>query len=266
MGISLSKIEQVAPELLSLAKTADIAVSKNRLRGQKFKVALALDFSGSMGRQYKDGSMQRLAEQVLALATQLDDDGAIDLFLFDTHAEYVGEVTLANFRNIIETITSKRRMGTTNYADLFRKLVAHYKLTPASETVVTGTEVVKGGLFKKDTTREITETRLIPLKSPVNEPVLAIFLTDGAPDSRKDAVTELTNASFAPIFWQFLSIGSENIPFLQKLDDLPNRYIDNADYKPVGNVDSVSDAELYDMILDECPAWVVEERRRGQIR
>ena len=83
----------------------------------------------------------------------------------------------------------------------------------------------------------------------MNEPVLAIFLTDGAPDSKPQAVEELTKASYAPVFWQFLSIGSENIPFLQKLDDLDGRYIDNADYKPVGNVDTISDDELFNMIL-----------------
>jgi hypothetical protein len=271
MGISLSKIEREAPELLSLAKIADEAISLHRLRGQKSKVALALDFSLSMSNEYKKGTVQRLAEKVLALATQLDDDGAIDLFLFDTQADYLGEVTLANFRDIIAQFTKGRRMGSTNYADLFRKLVAHYNLTPQTETVVTGTETVtiKGGFLKKDSeeTREIVETRFIPLKSPINEPILAIFLTDGAPNSRPEAVAELTKASYSPIFWQFLSIGDESIPFLQKLDDLPKRFIDNADYKPVGgDIDKVTDAKLFSMILDEYPAWVIEQRKRGQIR
>jgi hypothetical protein len=257
MGISLTKIEQEAPELLTLAKKADSAVSLHRLRGQKSKVALCLDFSGSMRNDYRSGSMQRLAEKALALATQLDDDGAIDLFLFDSTAEYVGEVTLANFRGIIDKLTSGRRMGTTNYADTFRKVVAHYKLTPEASEVKSGGF---GGMFKK------SAAGFAPRTSPVDEPVLAIFLTDGAPDSKPQAVEELTKASYAPVFWQFLSIGSESIPFLQKLDDLDARYIDNADYKPVGNVDTISDDELFNMILDEYPAWVVEQRKRGQIR
>lgn len=265
MALSLQKIEQEAPELLSLAKTANDAVRNNRLGGVKSRVALALDFSGSMGPQYKKGAMQRLAEKVLALATQLDDDGSIELFVFDTYADYLGEVTLKNFRNIINELTKSRHMGRTNYAELFRKLVAFYKLTPQTETVVKGTEVVKGGLFKKDTTREITETRVIPV-SITDEPVLVVFLTDGNPDNRTEAVKELTLASYAPVFWQFLSIGNENMAFLQKLDDLQDRYIDNADYKPVGDVDKLSDAELFDKILDEYPSWLVEQRRRGHIR
>lgn len=271
MGISLTKIEKEAPELLSLAKKADEAISLRRLRGQKSKVALALDFSLSMKSEYQKGNMQKLSEKVLALASQLDDDGAIDLFVFDTQADYLGEVTLANFRDIIGQLTKGRRMGNTNYGDLFRKLVAHYNVTPKTEMLVTGTEVVtvKGGFFKKDVqeTREIREERLVPLESPLNEPILVIFLTDGAPNSRKEAVAELTKASYAPVFWQFLSIGSEEIPFLQKLDDLPNRYIDNADYKPVkGDISKLNDEELYAMILDEYPSWIMEQRKRGQIR
>lgn len=270
MGIRLSKIEQEAPELLSLVKKADEAISLHRLRGQKSKVALCLDYSGSMREKYKDGTVQRLAEKILALGTQLDDDGAIDLFLFDTYVDYVGEVTLANFRDIIAQVTKGRKMGRTNYPDMFRKLLAKFDMTPQSETVVVGTETVtiNNGMFKKDTqeTREVTETRLVPLKSPVKEPVLTIFVTDGGPDNRKEAVVELTNASYAPVFWQFLSIGDENMAFLQKLDDLPNRCIDNADYKPVtGDIDKLGAEELYDMILDEYPSWVIEQRKRGQI-
>lgn len=253
MALSLSKIEQEAPELLSLAKAASEVVSLRKLDGQKAKVALALDFSGSMRDSYNDGSMQRLAEKILALATQLDDDGAIDLFLFASDAEYVGEVTLKNFRNVIETITKKRRMGTTNYTDLFRQLIKFYKLEPKE------TGGVKG-LFKKNTAGKFS-----PLTSPANEPVFVVFLTDGVPDNRTSAVQELIKASYAPVFWQFLSIGSESIQFLEKLDDLDGRYIDNADYKPVGNVDALSDSQLFTMLLDEYPAWVAEERKRGQI-
>lgn len=266
MAISLDKIEREAPELLSLVKTATQTAGLKRLNGQKSKVALCLDFSGSMGSDYKNGSMQRLCEKVLALATQLDDDGAIDLFVFDTKADYLGEVTLQNFRGVIAELTKGRHMGTTNYADQFRKLLAHFKLTPQVETVVVGQEEVKGGLFRKASTQDITEERTIARTSPLDEPVLAIFLTDGVPNNRKEAITELTRASYAPVFWQFLSIGAESIPFLEKLDDLENRYIDNADYKPVGNVDKVGDSELFEMLLDEYPDWVLEERKRNQIR
>lgn len=261
MGLSLGKIEQKAPELLSLAKKAQDVVG-NRLGGQVSRVALALDYSGSMSRQYSSGAMQRLAEKVLALGTQLDDDGSIDLFLFDSSAAYAGGVTIDNFRTVVEDYTRGRRMGSTNYADLFRTVVDTYDLNP-HRSVVVRTERIKGGLFKKDTTREVTESQLAPVYSEL--PTLVVFLTDGSPDNRAHAVQELTAASYAPIFWQFLSIGSESMAFLEKLDDLDDRYIDNADYKPVGDVDRLSGEKLFELLLDEYPGWVNEQRKRGNI-
>jgi hypothetical protein len=262
MPISLHKIEQTAPALVSLAKTAQTVIDGKRLQGQKSKLGIAFDYSGSMFNQYKDGTMQRLAEKLLALGTQLDDDGAIDLFVFDTEAAYLGEVNIHNYQGAIERYTKTRRMGTTNYAAAFKLIENHYGFGVSTPPAAAATGF--GGLFGKKKAVEPAAPR-VPLTSPAKEPVLILFLTDGAPNNRNEAVQTITEASYSPIFWQFLSIGAEPIPFLEKLDDLGGRYIDNADYKPVGNVDNLSDATLFDLILDEYPAWVLEERKRGQI-
>lgn len=255
MGIDLAKVEQKAPELLSLAKHANEALNLRKLNGQKAKVALVLDYSGSMSGQYRTGAMQRLAEKILALGTQLDDDGAIDLFVFDSQAAHLGEVTLDNFRGSIDRLTSGRRMGTTNYAAAFDAVVKHYGFNPQK------TASGSGGFFRKK-----TPDLFAPLTTPAGEPVFALFLTDGVPDNPTAAVEAITRASYAPVFWQFLSIGRQSISFLERLDDLDGRYIDNADYKPVGDVDQLTDTKLFDLILDEYPGWVAEERNRGQIR
>ena len=248
MGISLEKVEQKAPELLTLAKTAAEAIDTAHLDGQRAKVALVLDYSGSMRKEYKSGAMQRLTQTILALGVHLDDDGQIDLFTFDSGARHEGTVTLENFRDVIAKIVAQRRMGTTNYAAAFRTVLDHFKLAPKS-----------GGFFRRS-------TGPAPVDAKDGQPVLAVFLTDGSPDSRTEAVQEITRASYAPVFWQFLSIGDENIAFLQKLDDLDGRYVDNADYKPVGDVDRARPEDLYAMLLDEYPGWLADQRQRGHIR
>ena len=206
-----------------------------------------LDYSGSMNQQYRSGAMQRLVEKVLALGIHLDDDGEIDLFTFDSSARFEGTVTLDNFRGVIEDVVRHRRMGTTDYAAAFASVLTHYGLEPKDS----------GGILRRRSFE--------PVGASDGQPVLAVFLTDGAPNSRTAAVAEITRASYAPVFWQFLSIGSENIAFLQKLDDLEGRYVDNADYKPVGNVDKTRPEDLYGMVLDEYPGWLTEQRRRGHI-
>lgn len=113
MGISFEKLEQQAPELVSLAKKAQFNLSKHGLDGQPAKVALCLDYSGSMRKVYADGQMQALAERVLALATQLDDDGAIDVFFFGTDAWYAGELGLTDYQGGVDRLRDGHRFGLT---------------------------------------------------------------------------------------------------------------------------------------------------------
>jgi hypothetical protein len=105
MGLSLDKISAHAPTLLSLAKTAIEVVDLSGLNGQKAKVAVALDYSGSMQDVYKSGAMQRLVEKALALATQFDDDGSIDFFVFDSTAAYLGEISIDDFAGSVDRLT-----------------------------------------------------------------------------------------------------------------------------------------------------------------
>ncbi|MCU1407674.1 MAG: tellurium resistance protein [Glaciihabitans sp.] len=279
MPISLTKIEQTAPGLLSLAKKSRSAIDAKGLNGQTAKLALVLDYSLSMTKQYKDGSVQDLAERVLAFGTQLDDDGAVDLFIFDREAVYLGEVNINNFRGVIDKYTAGRRKGSTNYAAAFTAVAEHYDLEaplnrrPDPNWVAPAAEPSSGGLralLRKTPAppppvEEHPLAPLAPLETPAAQPVLAVFLTDGVPDSRTQAVTVITALSFVPIFWQFISIGKEEIPFLVKLDDLKGRHIDNADYKAVRDITDLTEDTLLGILLDEYPAWVIEQKRRGQI-
>ncbi len=262
MPISLDKVESTAPGLVSLAKTAKVSLEKRNLFGSRAKVAVVMDYSGSMSREYSSGRVQNLTERILALATQLDDDGAIDFFVFDSSAAYLGEVPLDNYAGAVTRLTQNRRMGTTDYAGAFRTVRDHFGFAPPK--VVGGGE--KKGLFgRKKKVEGAVDVALPDGLRPANEPVFAIFLTDGAPNSKPQAVQALIEVSTAPIFWKFLSIGAESFDFLQKLDDLEERVIDNADYKPIGSIDALSDEDLIDALLDEYGEYVAEARRLGMV-
>lgn len=258
MPISLDKVQAQAPGLVSLAKTAQVSLEKRNLFGTRAKVAVVMDYSGSMTREYREGRVQRLTERILALATQLDDDGAIDFFVFDSTAAYLGEVPLDNYQGAVDRLTAGRRMGTTDYAGAFRLVRDHFGFP--------GPVVEKKGLFgrKKKVEGAVDVTRA-PGQPPAPEPVFAVFLTDGAPNSKPEAVRALIEVSTAPIFWKFLSIGRESFDFLQQLDDLEQRLIDNADYKPIGSIDALSDEQLIEALLDEYDTYVAEARGLGMV-
>jgi hypothetical protein len=256
MALSLDKISAQAPSLLSLAKTASQAVDLSGLNGQTAKVAVALDFSGSMTDVYKSGAMQRLVEKALALATQFDDDGAIDFFIFDSKAAYLGEISIDDFAGSVDRLTKGRHMGTTTYADAFITIRNHFGFAPPAQP--------KRGFFGLGKAQPALTGPAVT--TPADIPVYALFLTDGAPDNKDAAVRALTEVSTAPIFWKFLSIGQQSMAFLEQLDTLTQRFVDNANYEPVGDVDAISDAVLFEKMLVEFPDWLKEVRTKGLIK
>ena len=44
--------------------------------------------------------------------------------------------------------------------------------------------------------------------------------------------------------------------FLQELDDLPGRVVDNADFFNIADPAAPSPEEFYDEVLDEFPTWI----------
>ncbi len=67
-AISLTKVQEKAPDLVSLYKTAGASVRSHGLEDVRAAVYLVLDRSGSMRPYYQNGTMQHLAEQVLSLS------------------------------------------------------------------------------------------------------------------------------------------------------------------------------------------------------
>jgi len=57
-----------------------------------------------------------------------------------------------------------------------------------------------------------------------------------------------------------------DFPFLEKLDELSGRLIDNANYFAVARPDEHSDDALYDLLMAEYPAWVKLARARSMFR
>ena len=243
MSISLEKLQHEAPALVSLRQSVDQAITQHvGLANHVAKVALALDYSGSMGSLYQNGSVQALAEKVLALGTAFDDDGEIDVFIFESHAHYVGSLSIGNYRDGIQRLLSRYSMGSTNYAAVIELIRAHYRSQPS-----------KTGMFG----------RLLGKSAAPAYPSYVMFITDGEPDSRSAAETQIREAAKEPIFWQFMGVGSTSFDFLSKLDTMQGRVVDNANFFAVANPKSIPDADLYKKMLAEYPDWLVKAGKQG---
>jgi len=234
-AISLRKIEETAPALVSLYKTAGASLTKHGLDGLRAAVYLVVDYSGSMRPYYDDGSVQALADRVLGLSAHLDDDGIVPVVFFSTDVDAVTDIALADHRGRIERIVSGLgHMGRTSYHLAMDAVIDHY------------------------------------LDSGSTAPALVIFQTDGGPVSRLAAEKYLCKAARLPLFWQFVGFGDPNskqFDYLRRLDDLAvptKRVVDNAGFFHAGgNPSGVSDADLYDRLVGEFPQWLTAARTQG---
>ncbi|MFD5781540.1 vWA domain-containing protein [Streptomyces sp. NPDC058220] len=237
-AISLRKIEETAPALVSLYKHAALSLEKNGLRGQRAAVYLVLDHSGSMRDYYKDGSVQALADRVLGLSANLDDDGIVPVVVFSTDIDAETDISLANHHGRVdEIVAGLGHMGRTSYHLAMDAVVDHY------------------------------------LDSGATAPALVVFQTDGGPVSKPAAERYLCKAAALPLFWQFIGFGdpdSRQFDFLRTLDALAvpaKRPVDNAGFFHAGkDPRQVGDAELYDRLLGEFPQWLRQARALGIVR
>ncbi len=238
MAISLHKVEETAPALVNLYKSAGVSVRKHGLSGRRAAVYLVLDYSGSMKPYYQDGSVQALADRVLGLSANLDDDGTVPLVFFSTDVDAITDIALDNHQGRIDKIVAGLgHMGKTSYHLAMDAVIDHY------------------------------------LDSGSTAPALVVFQTDGGPINKLAAERYVCKAAKLPLFWQFVGFGntrSTQFDFLRKLDELAvpaRRPVDNAGYFHAGqDPRQVSDAELYDQLVREFPVWLAAAQAQGIVR
>lgn len=257
MSIDLRK--KAEENLIDLSKKATISLSKVGLGNQRARVALCLDISASMHGLYNKGVVQAVTEKLLALAMNFDDNGAADVFLFGIHDHEVGEIEQSNFFQFVdrEVLKKYKLEGGTHYAGVIQRIADFYY--PNATKVVTEKKGFLGFGAKKRVEIDASQYRN-------DDPVYVLFITDGD-NQDKEATTEMiTQVARLGIFWQFVGVGSSEFYFLEELDNLDGRYIDNANFFKVPDLNRISDAELYDRLLNEFPSWLTEAKSKHLIK
>lgn len=221
--LNLTKEESL--NLLDLRKEqiTKLCLEKKSLSAAKSRVALVLDYSGSMHKLYKNGTVQSVIERALPLAMQFDDNGEMEVWLFDDKFRRLPSITLKNYYGYIEKEVNKKNwhMGGTCYAPVMKDVAVKY----------------------------IEE-------EPAKLPNYVMFITDGNNSDKAETTREITALADHPIFFQFIGIGHEKFQYLEKLDTLEGRRVDNAGFFKIDDIVKVSDEELYSQLLKEYPEWL----------
>ena len=226
-AVLLKKAEST-PGMVNLIKQAAVSLEKRGLAEARYRVKLVLDISASMTGEFRSGAVNELVRRALALATRLDDDGQVDVYLFGLQAQRRGKVSLDNVNDFVPGLKFGFEGG-TNYV-------------PVMKMVRDDSRAEQGA-----------------------DPVLVLFITDGATSNRPAAEREMLDASSEPIFWKFMGIeaGRVDFEFLEKLDDMPGRVVDNADFFKVRSPISLPDAELFELLVNELDSWDRDSRKAG---
>lgn len=225
-------------------------LAKAGLAEQKAKVVIAIDISFSMQKLFMNGTVQKTFDRILPFTMHLDGTGTIDVWLFNHETYNHSEpFTLDNRKEFIRReIVLKYDFGGTKYSPAIQQISKKYQSSG------------------KD--------------SP---PVLVLFFTDGDSSDKKDAEDDLKIASIRGIFWKFIGINSNTsifekiimffckifkikrkpvgFSFLEKLDRMSGRKVDNANFIHIDDLKNIKDDELYKRILEEFPYWLNQAKQ-----
>lgn len=241
--ISLSKDkENLEKHVVNLSKCV-VDLSKKvdvDLGDIKAKVIVALDYSGSMEHLYRDGTVQRTINRLVPLGLTFDDDGKIDMYLFSSGYKSLKDITLENYEDYVKNVIKKSlySMGGTEYAPVLNAII-HGDKGLRNKSLL-------GKLFKsknKDDNSDIT---------------FVLFITDGD-TSDTDETNDVIIESSVPrkkTFIQFIGIGHDSFSYLEKLDNLDGRPLDNTGFSKMIDLEDVSDTVLYNNILSQFADWL----------
>lgn len=217
--INLSKSkENLDKVLVNLSKNGGINFSKHAAR-----VALAMDYSGSMDNLFHSGAVQDVITRLLPIALRFDDNGELESWLFSNGKKRLKPVTIQNYENYVKDTMMKSgmRMGGTEYAPVLEDIVKYYTQDSAS-----------------------------------NIPAFVIFITDGENSDKGKTDKIIRELSKYNMFVQFVGIGSASFNYLRSLDDMEGREHDNTGFIPVSDMNKMNDRELYLALLLQYKGWL----------
>ncbi|WP_235174433.1 vWA domain-containing protein [Tomitella biformata] len=225
-----------------------VAVSLQKHGGDQLKarIVLVLDASGSMGGLYAKGIVGGIVERMAAVAAHLDDDGAMQAFTFASHSARLPDLELSD---LPEWIRLHVRVG-------------QLKLFGGrAKNLEPGQVDMRAVGIQNEEQKVIADVRALVAADPQSVPTLVLFFSDGGVHRNQEIEEQLRAAVAEPIFWQFIGLGRAGFGVLEKFDNLTDRLVDNVGFFSVDQIDEIPDAELYDRLLSEFPAWTREARR-----
>lgn len=256
---SLVKGEEHLPldmrKRLSLRKE-QVAVSlrKHGAENARVRIVLVLDASGSMTQLYSTGVVGGVVERMAAVAAQLTTDGTMEAWIFATNAARLPTLMLGDLPSWIPLHV---RVGEFGFGRKRKK---------PPQGIQHGQVDMRQIGIQNEEQKVIAQVRDYVRAAPSPYGTFVLFFSDGGVHRNAAIEAELRAAVEEPIFWQFVGLGNGGYGVLEHLDTMTGRRVDNVGFFAVDDIARLSDAELYDRILTELPAWLKAAAAAGILR
>ncbi|PXX60434.1 stress response protein SCP2 [Nocardia tenerifensis] len=206
--------------------------------GIRARVVLVIDKTGSMHKQYRTEVVHRVVQRMIPVATQLDDDGSLEAYLYALSFAKLPDITVARSEEWTRTFL---HLGGVHEGIDYGEIGGRNDELPVMRDIIASLR-------------------------PGDGPTLVLFFTDGGFANKRDIGALMREASRLPAFWQFIGLGRANYGLLRSLDEMTGRIVDNAGFFALDDIDQVDDGELYARLLGEFPAWLRAAEAAGILR
>jgi hypothetical protein len=231
--INLTKPAAGAPKIDLRKYEVSVALTKNDLADRTFRVVLAIDASGSMKAMYRNGTVQRSLERMVAIADILDDDGQMEVWFFGDFPVRSAPATVGTMYDYVEANAAAKKQA-------------------------------EGGNYEPRVMKAIVDWTQA---EPSPHPTLVLFWSDGGVHAEKKIVETLVKSSRLPIYWMFLGLGRAEYGVLARLDNVTGGVVDNAGFIPIDDIDHYPDADMYGRIFGAfVKPWVTAATAAGVLR
>lgn len=254
---------------LSIAKEAAIVVAKSKgLDNPKVNVILCLDYSGSMDEMYTSGFVQEVVERIVPLAMAFTPSKEMPLYIFHNSCiRVLPDVTESNVKGYVRNNIMKNSYGGTEYSTAVRMILNNV----IKENGTASGDTLLGKAGKGIAAFFGAGPKKVDIPVTTGEvPTLVLFITDGDDEDgdKQKCTAAIIEAAKHSLFFQFIGLQhrrSQDFRFLKKLDELPGRFIDNANFFPLSDESfrNLADEQLYALMMTEFPSWYKEAQTKG---
>ncbi|MFF4465563.1 VWA domain-containing protein [Streptomyces mirabilis] len=220
-AVDLSKVERLAPGLLSPARHAGKVLVDRDIANRQAAVYLILDHDWNMEELYESFAVQAFAERVLALSANLDDDGTVPVIFSSGQEPFLEEIRLDNYRGRIGQLHTQVDWGWGNVAEAMRRAVGHYQDSGAAD------------------------------------PAFIVTQVGDEPWDKAEVRSLLQNTASLGVFWLFVGFGRGKLAFYKNLNASASATFTNvAFYDASKNPGTVPDERFYAGLVDSFAVWL----------